>query len=448
MLIRLFVKFLKGLYLTRRFYITGAAIAFIFALSFYIPLLEELGKIFLAFLIIALLIDALIVYGKNNITAERICASRFSNGDENKITILIQNLYTFTVQLKLIDELPEQFQQRNWSRHLTIPGNSSASVEYVLRPFERGEYNFGNILALIKSPLELIERKYTIEAAAMVQVYPSYAQMRRYSLVGVSNDLQEAGAKRLRKSGQSVEFEQIKDYVRGDDYRTVNWKASARKGQLMVNTFVDEKSQQVYCLIDKSRSMKMPFGGMTLLDYAINASLVLTNVALQKQDKAGLLTFAQKVDSFVIAEKKSVQMEAVLEALYNQQTKFLDPDYESLYAYIRNRIKQRSLLILFTNFESLYSLQRQMPYLRQIAHYHLLMIVFFENTEISSLLKKDASNTEEIYIQTIAEKFAFEKRQMVKELNQQGILAVLTAPENLTVTAMNKYLEVKAKQMI
>ncbi len=441
-------RFYKSFYLTRRTYVTGAAIAFIFALSFYVPVLEGLGKIFLVFLTIALVLDLIIVYGKNNITAERICASRFSNGDENKVTILLQNLYTFTVQLKLIDELPEQFQERNWSRQLSIPGNTSASITYMLQPFERGEYSFGNILALIKSPLQLVERKYTIEAAEVVQVYPSYIQMRRYSLLGASNELQEAGVKRLRKLGHSIEFEQIKDYVRGDDYRTVNWKASARKGQLMVNTFVDEKSQQVYCLIDKSRSMKMPFGGMTLLDYAINASLVLTSVALQKQDKAGLLTFAQKVDSFVQADKKTVQMEGILETLYNQQTKFLDPDYESLYAYIRSRIKQRSLLVLFTNFESLHSLQRQMPYLRKIAHYHLLMVVFFENTEISSLLKKDASNTEEIYIQTIAEKFAFDKRQMVKELNQQGILAVLTAPENLTVTAMNKYLEVKAKQMI
>ncbi len=443
-----FAIFYKSFYLTRRFYFIGAAIALLFAVSFYMSALEELAKIFLVFLSIVVLIDLMLLYTRNSITAQRICLPRFSNGDENKVTIVIQNNYTFTVQLTLIDELPAQFQQRNWHRNLSVPERSETTLIYILQPFERGEYNFGNILALIKSPLQLVQRRYSIEAAQVVNVYPSYVQMRRYSLLGVSNQAQEAGAKRLRKLGQSVEFEQIKDYVRGDDYRTVNWKASARKGQLMVNTFVDEKSQQVYCLIDKSRSMKMPFAGLTLLDYAINATLVLTNVALQKQDKAGLITFAQKVDTFVHAERKPAQMEAVLEALYKQQTKFPDPDYESLYAYIRSRIKQRSLLVLFANFESLYSLQRQMPYLRKIAHYHLLMVVFFENTEINSLLQKDAINTEEIYIQTIAEKFAFDKRQMVKELNQQGILAVLTAPEKLTVNAMNKYLEVKAKQMI
>jgi uncharacterized protein (DUF58 family) len=423
-------------------------VALLFAISFFASPLGDIAKIFLLFLVITLLVDVILLYGKNAITATRNCNARFSNGDENKVTILLNNHYTFAAQLTVIDELPLQFQQRNWLRKLVVPSKSTASIVYVLQPFERGEYNFGNIIALLKSPLQLVERRYDIQAAQVVFVYPSYVQMRKYSLVGVTNELQEAGAKRLRKSGHSVEFEQIKDYVRGDDYRTVNWKASARRGQLMVNTFVYEKSQQVYCLIDKSRSMKMPFGGMTLLDYAINATLVLTNVALQKQDKAGLLTFAQKVDTFVPAEKKSIQMEAVLEALYNQQTKFLDPDYETLYAYIRSRIKQRSLLVLFTNFESLYSLQRQMPYLQKIAHYHLLIVVFFDNTEIEGLLQKDASNTEDIYIQTIAEKFAFEKRQMVKELNNQGILAVLTAPEKLTINAMNKYLEVKGKQMI
>jgi len=440
--------FYQSFYFSRRFYITGAAVALLFAVSYYIPLLEDIAAIFFAFWLIVTFTDVILLYRNKNISGERVTADRFSNGDNNKVTITLQNNYNFAVSATVIDELPPQFQERDWHRTLTIPASGEAVIEYILKPFERGEYNFGNLLVTVKSQLQLVERKYTIPAERTVFVYPSFMQMRRYSLMGVANETQDAGAKRLRKSGQSVEFEQIKDYVRGDDYRSINWKASARKGLLMVNTFVDEKSQQIYCLIDKSRGMKMPFNGLTLLDYAINASLVLTNVALQRQDKAGLLTFAQKVDSFVQADRKPAQMEAALEVLYKQQTKFLDPDYESVYAYVRNRIKQRSLLVLFTNFESLYSLQRQMPYLKKISHHHLLMVVFFENTEISGLLQKDATNTEDIYIQTIAEKFAFDKRQMVKELNQQGILAVLTPPEKLTINAMNKYLEIKAKQMI
>ena len=194
--------------------------------------------------------------------------------------------------------------------------------------------------------------------------------------------------------------------------------------------------------------MKMPFDGLTLLDYAINASLVLTNVALVKQDKAGIITFEKNLDAFLPADKKTTQMNAILELLYKQETQFLESDFEKLFSVIRNRITNRSLLILFTNFESLESLQRELPALKKMAHYHLLLVVFFENTELKSLIEKKASSMEEIYIKTIAEKFAFEKRLMVKELHKNGILSILTTPGNLTVNTVNKYLELKTRLSI
>ena len=216
----------------------------------------------------------------------------------------------------------------------------------------------------------------------------------------------------------------------------------------MVNTFTDEKSQQVYCVIDKGRIMKMPFDGMSLLDYAINATLILSRVSLIRQDKAGLLTFADQIGTFLPAGRKAMQMSNILEILYNQQTKFLESDYEKLYALIRNRITQRSLIVLFTNFESLSGLQRQMPYIRGIAKNHLLLVVFFENTGLQELRESNAEDIEGLYVKTIAEKFAYEKRLIVKELNQHGIMTILTAPENLTVQAVNKYLEIKARLAI
>jgi uncharacterized protein (DUF58 family) len=245
-----------------------------------------------------------------------------------------------------------------------------------------------------------------------------------------------------------MEFEQIKEYVPGDDYRTVNWKATARKGSLMTNNYTDERSQQIYCAVNKGRVMKMPFDGMSLLDYAVNASLVLSNVALGKQDKAGLITFAENLDTFLPADKKPTQMNLVLEALYKQRTRFLESDFEKLFSVIRNRITHRSLIILFTNFESLESLQREMSSLKRIAKYHLLVVVFFENTELKKLQEVHAATMEDIYIKTIAEKFAFEKKLMVKELIANGIISILTTPENLTVNTINKYLELKNKLSI
>jgi uncharacterized protein (DUF58 family) len=169
---------------------------------------------------------------------------------------------------------------------------------------------------------------------------------------------------------------------------------------------------------------------------------------LVKQDKAGLITFAENLDAFVLADKKTTQMNLLLETLYKQQTQFLESDFEKLFSVIRNRISNRSLLILFTNFESLESLQREMPALKRMARYHLLLIVFFENTELKALTEKKAHKLEDIYIKTIAEKFAYEKRLMVKELHKNGILSILTIPENLTVNTVNKYLELKTRMSI
>ena len=440
---------IKSFYINKSAYYIAGAAAVVYLLSYFYPILFVIAGIILVLLSIAIAIDTLLVYSRRKgIIAGRIASERFSIGDFNKIFLEVENKYPFTTYISIIDELPVQFQERKWLRKATIEHNAKHSIEYLLKPTTRGEYSFGSINIYAHGPLRLIKRRYTFPAKQVVKVYPSYVQMRRYQLLAVSNRLQEVGVKRIRKIGHSMEFEQIKEYVRGDDYRTINWKATARKPELMVNNYTDERSQQIYCLINKGRVMKMPFEGMTLLDHAINASLVLSNVALVKQDKAGIITFEKNLDTFMLADKKPGQMNIILETLYKQRTEFLESDFEKLFSVIRNRVTNRSLLVLFTNFESLESLQREMPALKKIARYHLLLVVFFENTELKSLVEKKASSLEDIYIKTIAEKFAYEKRLMVKELHKNGIPSILTTPENLTVNTVNKYLELKTRMSI
>jgi uncharacterized protein (DUF58 family) len=440
---------LKSFYLHKTVYYIAGLAAALFIISYFFPALYRIAEVILILLLITVVADVLLMYSrKDGLLAKRITAERWSNGDENKVVLELTNQYGFPVTVHIIDELPVQFQERKWLRKLFIKRSGEASLLYIVKPVERGEYIFGNINVYTHSPLKLVKRRYTFFAEEKIKVYPSYVQMRRYQLLAVGNRLQEAGVKRVRKLGHSMEFEQIKEYVPGDDYRTVNWKATARKGSLMTNNYTDERSQQIYCAINKGRVMKMPFDGMSLLDYAVNASLVLSNVALGKQDKAGLITFAENSDTFLPADKKPTQMNLVLEALYKQKTRFLEADFEKLFSVIRNRITHRSLIILFTNFESLESLQREMSSLKRIAKYHLLVVVFFENTELKKLQEGHAATMEDIYIKTIAEKFAFEKKLMVKELIANGIISILTTPENLTVNTINKYLELKNKLSI
>ena len=436
-------------YLGRVVYYAFFSVAVLFMLGYLVPELFTAAIVILVFAIISVLVDAYLLYRQGKgIEAERSVAERLSNGDENKLAIWLKNNYDYKIFCTVIDELPYQLQERRWFRELQVDANSETTLEYVITPQERGEYNFGNINVYVDGPLKLVRRRYILKQEKTVKVYPSYVQMRRYQLHAIGSHLQETGVKRMRKLGHSMEFEQIKEYVRGDDYRTLNWKATAHHGNFMVNTYTDERSQQIYCIINKGRIMKMPFAGMTLLDYAINASLVLSNVALQKQDKAGLITFAQQLDAFIPADKKPTQISNILETLYKQQTNFLEPDFEKLFSVVRNRITQRSLLILFTNFESFESLERELPSLKKLAHYHLLMVVFFENTELKELTELKATGTEDIYIKTIAEKYRYEKQLIAKELQKHGIISVLSTPQRLTVNSLNKYLELKNKQSI
>jgi uncharacterized protein (DUF58 family) len=436
-------------YLGRVVYYAIFSVAVLFMLGYLVPELFTAAIVILIFAAISVLLDFYLLYRqRNGIEAERTVGERLSNGDENKLVIQLKNNYDYKIFCTVIDELPYQLQERKWYKELQIDANSETAFEYFIKPQERGEYNFGNINVYVDGPLKLVRRRYIFNQEKTVKVYPSYIQMRRYQLHAIGSHLQETGVKRMRRLGHSMEFEQIKEYVRGDDYRTLNWKATARHGNFMVNTYTDERSQQIYCIINKGRVMKMPFEEMTLLDYAINASLVLSSVALQKQDKAGLITFAQHLDAFIPADKKPTQINNILETLYKQQTNFQEPDFEKLFSVVRNRITQRSLLVLFTNFESFESLERELPSLKKLAHYHLLMVVFFENTELKELTELKATGTEGIYIKTLAEKFRYEKQLIAKELQKHGIISVLSTPQRLTINSLNKYLELKNKQSI
>ncbi|WP_336514486.1 DUF58 domain-containing protein [Pollutibacter soli] len=441
--------YIKPLYFNGRFFLVMAFVAILYTCSFFFPWMTILPQLLLLTVVVLTLVDYIFLFRlREGVSASRIIPDRLSNGDENPISVHVENRYPFAIKAGIIDELPFQFQERKFFYEITVPGNRANKLNYSLRPVKRGEYSFGNLNIFVTGPLGLLKRRFQFEADRMVAVYPSFLQMRKYQLLFISNRFAEIGLRKIRKLGHSMEFEQIRDYVKGDDIRTMNWKATARRNQLMVNAFTDEKSQQIYCVIDKSRVMKMPFEGLSLLDYAINASLVLSNIALLKEDKAGLITYSETPGTFLQANRNSAQMNAILEVLYKQKTRYLESNYEKLYGLIRQRITQRSLIVLFTNFESVSSLQRQMKFLRKIAMHHLLLVVFFENTELSTLINSDANDLEQVYNKTIAEKFAFEKKMIVRELQQYGIMSILTAPKDLTINTVNKYLEIKARKGI
>lgn len=443
-----FNTYLKSLFFSQRLYIALVSIIFVLVLAFWFSWLYLPAQVAFLFLVLMVVLDYIILYRKKGVTVQREVPEQMSNGDENKVSLLLRNTYPFALNATIIDEVPIQFQQRDFKLNLVLKPGEEVAAQYKLRPVERGEYKFQDIHVFAKTPLQLVVRRITTPAEQTVKVLPSFLTLRQYEIKAYASQAADLGNKRIRKLGNSLEFEQIKEYVRGDDIRTMNWKATARKSQLMVNNYTDERSQQIYCVIDKGRVMKMPFEGMSLLDYAINATLIVSRVALIKQDKAGIITFSEQGCNILPADRKATQMNSVLQMLYSQQTRYLESDYEKLYAFVRTRVTQRGLVILFTNFESMSGLERQLPYIRSIAQYQLVLVVFFENTELTQLTETTVTNVEELYIKTIAEKFAHEKRLIVKELQKHGILTILTTPQKLTIDTVNKFLELKTRRAI
>ncbi|WP_420601043.1 DUF58 domain-containing protein [Flagellimonas sp.] len=442
-------RLFKQTYLQKRFFIALITIIVAFLISYIFNDIYGAVKVLFYVFILFFIVDFLLLFAsKGSLVGRRILPDKLSNGDENPIQLEIINTYLFQADIKIIDEIPFQFQKRDFGLKSKIASGGAKKYNYQLRPTERGVYSFGSLNAFAASPIGFISRKYTFDQAQEVPVYPSFLQLQKYDLIAFTNRLHEYGLKKIRRIGHTMEFEQIKEYVQGDDIRNINWKATAKKNQLMVNQYQDEKSQPVYSVIDKGRVMKMPFNELSLLDYAINATLVISNIAIKKHDKAGMFSFSDKIENRVVAERRSSQMNLILETLYNLETNFIESDYSRLYIDIKRNLNQRSLLLLYTNFETLDALHRQLPYLQAIAKQHLLVVIFFENTELNKFAHKNAETVHQIFEQTIAEKFIYEKKLIVNELRKHGIQTILTKPESLTINTINKYLEIKARGLL
>jgi uncharacterized protein (DUF58 family) len=443
------IRFYRNWFFTTRFFLGGTILFAGFVVSFFVPWLFSLilftGLIFL-FLVLA---ETVILFRiPEPFSVRRVLAPKLSNGDENPVELYVASYLSYRSFVQVLDEVPAQFQRRDVFFSLNPEAGETKIIRYSLKPVKRGEYHFGSVHVFFSTVLRLAVRRYSQSEALTVPVYPSIIQMHKYAFLAIHNRLTLIGVKRLRRLGHTSEFEKIKEYALGDEVKTINWKSTAKKDTLMVNQYVDERAQPVYSLVDMGRTMQMPFEGLSLLDYSINAALVLSNMALLKSDKAGLITFSHKVDSVLPADGKKGQIKHILEVLYRQKTGFLESNFEELFVSVSRRINQRSLIMLYTNFESLSAARRQMPYLRAMARKHVLCVVLFHNTELRAFLDRDADSIEVVYEKVVAEKLDAEKRQIVKELNAVGIYTLLTVPQQLTVNSINRYLALKAGGII
>lgn len=435
----------RSIFLTNRLFYIGFFIAFCYVISFFVPIFFYITNAIAFILMIIILMDILFIFlVKNSIEIIREYPERLSNGDKNDLKLHVKSNYLFPLYLRIIEELPIQLQIRNLEFKKHLAKKEATQFLYTVKPTERGSYDFGKTNIFI-SVFGLIEKRIQTNENISIPSYPSYLQLKQFQLYSTAKLQNQFGMKRIRKIGTNTEFENIRNYNIGDEYRLINWKATAKANKLMINQFQEEKSQPVYSVIDLGRTMRMPFDGLKLLDYSINSSLVLANISLQKNEKAGLITFNNSIKDFVVADRKNYQMPMILEKLYNVDTNFLETDFGQLYVFMKRKLTQRSLLFIYTNFETLDALERQMPYLKLIKKSHVVVLILFKNTELKKLAHQKAKTTTDIYNNVIAEKFNYDKELIINRLNQFGILTIYCEPKELTIGIINKYLEIKAK---
>lgn len=453
--------FLRRIYLEPLFFYIGGAGTILFILSYWddaifykwIPIKQDVLFAIAQFVVVAPFVMVFIDIAIQSLISPRIRSKRLlpkvlSLHDPNRVRIWIKNESPIMVSFKVVDELPKQLQERDFQYFITVLGNSERELPYHIRPHMRGAYHFGKVHLYMRTFLRFASLRKTMELQENIKVFPSILQMKKLELMAFSSLRLNYGVSRIRRLGHSYEFETIKNYVPGDDPRSINWRASSRKAELMVNQYEDEHSQNIYMLIDKSRSMLMPFDQLSLLDYSINSSLAISNVVIKKKDKAGLITFSDKMETFLKASNQAVQRNKILNALYNEKEGDKESNYPLLYQNIKKFVTQRSLFFLFSNFESYPAAERVMPLLRKLNRAHVLVVVFFENTGVKDISQQNCVNIFDIYKQTIARKLLYEKERIMHEMRMHGIQVLFTKPEDLSVNTLNKYLELKSRGMI
>lgn len=440
------MSLVSNIVLTKQFFWILSSLIIVYAMGFinlWMTALAQYGFIVFAILVVIDLMLLLFI-GKKPIF-ERKYKERLYLGDENTITIQLKLQGSFVWNYELNEGFPDFKQDGNTTFRGLISGSKSTEIKYILRPTKRGLYQFNSAYLFLSTFLKLVERRIIYDKVNTFQVYPSVIQMKKYELLVFQQQKTSAGIKRIRRLGNATEFEQIKNYVAGDELKTINWKATSRRNELMVNQYQDEKSQPIYCIIDKSRTMQMEFNGLNLLDYSINSTLVFSNICLLKGDKFGLLTFSDKMGSQLPADKSSTQMKRVMDLLYDQKTRFKDANFELLQSVVRQKIKTRSLILLFSNFENEFAMRRALPYLIQMNKKHLFVVVFFQNADLKELAYKKSYAVRDLYTSVVAERMITMKARMAREMKQYGIQTILTNPEELSANVINKYLELKAK---
>lgn len=379
--------------------------------------------------------------------------AKLSLGANNGITIVIRRLggpsqkdvRGRAVPFLLRDEPPSEYITSRMFMPGRIAPGETISEGYTVKPLRRGDYNFGGCYLRYTGVLGLIMRQRRYPLDAPVKVYPNLLEVRKYELLARKDQLSEIGLKNAKRLGQGTEFERLRDYEQDDDYRRINWPATARMHKPITTDYQPERSQSVIIMLDAGRLMTAPLGPLSKLDYAINTTLLLAYVAIVRGDRVGLMTFADNVTGYWEPDKGRKQFLALLEALYKVQPQQVEPDYMGASAFLSTKRSKRSLVVLFTDILDSQQAGSMVRGFGRLAPRHLPLAVTMADTEVLSMSRRVPGDTQQMYEKVVAQNLLDDRATALESLQRLGALTLDVPADKLTISVVNKYLELKAR---
>jgi len=411
----------------------------------YEPVYLRWGLIAFGALVVLMVLDHWLSRRLAQVELRRYVAERLSLGAANKVTLEISNRCRLPLALLVKDDAPWEFEASRREHHLHLAPYEHVVVSYTVTPRGRGDFDFGDLHVRGRSLLTLSQWQRTTPARQPVKVYPDLLGLDRYTLLARQQRLAQAGFRPLRYLGEGTEFESLREYSPDDDYRKIDWKATARRGRPITRQYDLERSQTLVLMIDAGRMMCAEIGGMSKLDYAINAALMLAYVAAERDDSLGLVVFADQVQTYLPPRKGSPQVGAIADQLYAVQPVLREPDYAAAFALLRHRVTRRALVVIFTDLIDQESSHDLLTNVLALTPRHLPLIITLRDYRLDALARQRPQQVGEAYERAVALNLLSQRRLALASLRAGGAQILDSRPQELTVATVNKYLEIKQR---
>ncbi len=364
------------------------------------------------------------------------------------VRLVIGNRSTRALSIGVRDDVPAECRAEPAQFGLRLPPQSRSTVAYALEAERRGDFRLEAVYLRLASRLGFWQRYLRVPAASVLHVYPDMRQLREYALLARTNRLSLLGVRRTRRIGQDNEFERLRDYTLDDNYKYIDWRSTARRGKLTVKDFQANQSQRVLLLLDCGRMMSGTSGGISLVDHALNAALMLSYVALNRGDSVGLLCFADEIERFVPPRGGMNQMNRILHATFNRFPRMVESRYDQAFVYLNSRCRKRSLVILMTNVIDEVNANQVGQYLTRLVGRHLPLAVLLRDHALFDAAAEPIVDDPSLYRAAAATEIVNWRRSVLADMERQGVLAIDTFPEQMTAPLVNRYLEIKARHLL